>query len=135
MSSFTTPARVELLDNFKFRLLEPFQFYAGNELNPDFVITVPAGFETDLTSSPRWLWPFVPPHGKSAKAAILHDYLLTQCTAEETGEGLSRYGADRIFLAGLIVLGYSELHALTLYRGVRLHSIKVNALKKCGLTK
>lgn len=123
MSSFTTPARVELLEEYKFRLLEPFEFYIGPVDNPDDIIRVPAGFETDLTSSPRILWPIVPPHGRSAKAAILHDFLLSKCTFESTGKGLSRKQADNIFLIALLVLGYSHSHALALFQGVRLWSI------------
>lgn len=130
MSSFTTPARVELLDGCKFRLLEPFEFYIGQESQPEYVISVPAGFETDLTSSPRLLWPLVPPHGKSAKAAILHDYLLSKCTYENTGNGLSRSRADQIFLVGLQVLGYPDKHAKALYKAVRLYSTWVNIKRK-----
>lgn len=130
MSSFTTPARVELLDGCKFRLLEPFEFYIGPAHQPEYVISVPAGFETDLTSSPRLLWPILPPHGKSAKAAILHDYLLSKSTYEITGKGLSRQQADRIFLIALLVLGYSDDYAMALYRAVRLYSVWVNIKRK-----
>lgn len=38
-------------------------------------ITVPADFETDLSSSPRFLWGSHPPFGAFVKAAIVHDYI------------------------------------------------------------
>lgn len=39
------------------------------------IITVPAGFVTDLTSVPRVFWSFVPPDGPWVKAAVIHDFL------------------------------------------------------------
>ena len=39
------------------------------------VITVPAGFVTDLASIPRLVWSFYPPDGPWVKAAIIHDFL------------------------------------------------------------
>lgn len=39
------------------------------------VITIPAGFETDLSSVPKILWSAFPPFGKWLLAYIIHDYL------------------------------------------------------------
>lgn len=39
------------------------------------VITVPAGFVTDLASIPRLVWSFYPPDGPWVKGAIVHDFL------------------------------------------------------------
>lgn len=39
------------------------------------VITVPAGFITDLASIPQFLWNILPPIGKYDRAAVLHDFL------------------------------------------------------------
>ncbi|MGT3245452.1 DUF1353 domain-containing protein, partial [Yersinia enterocolitica] len=73
MSEFTTPAVLEMLDDYRWRLVEPFEFWLTN--NPDDVIKVPTGYVTDLASVPRVFWALFPPHGRYAKAAIIHDYL------------------------------------------------------------
>ena len=39
------------------------------------VITVAAGFETDLATIPRLFWGFFPPGGTYLEAAVVHDYL------------------------------------------------------------
>lgn len=40
------------------------------------IITVPAGFQTDLATTPRILWSWIPPDWKYSKAAVIHDYLI-----------------------------------------------------------
>lgn len=42
----------------------------------EFSIIVTKGSINDLTSSPRWLWWLIPPHGCSKKASIVHDFLI-----------------------------------------------------------
>jgi hypothetical protein len=50
------------------------------------VITVPAGFVTDLASIPRPIWSFFPPDGPWVKGAIIHDFLYyTQGTGDWHG--------------------------------------------------
>lgn len=49
---------------------EPFTFSFGGEL-----ITIPAGYTSDFASVPRLLWWLIPPHGMSAEASIIHDFL------------------------------------------------------------
>ena len=70
MSSFTTPAILEMLEHYKWREHEPFVFWLTSE--PDDVIEVPAGFVTDLTTIPCIFWVLLSPDGKCAKAAIIH---------------------------------------------------------------
>lgn len=56
--------------------------------------TAPLGFTTDFASIPRPLWPLLPPYGRYAAAAIVHD--------RDYHLGLiSRAEADRRFLAGM----------------------------------
>lgn len=43
--------------------------------------TVPIGFETDLATSPRFMHWLVLPYGPYTRAAVLHDYLLTELAA------------------------------------------------------
>lgn len=45
------------------------------ELSNGEIITIPAGFKTDLASVPKWLWGFFPPFGEALMAYIIHDYL------------------------------------------------------------
>lgn len=41
------------------------------------VIRIPSDFPTDLASVPRILWALVPPHGVWERAAVLHDWAVT----------------------------------------------------------
>lgn len=50
MSRFTTPAILEMLGHFNWRVYEPFAFYLSGD-NSD-VIEVPAGFVTDYATVP-----------------------------------------------------------------------------------
>ncbi|MGT3199083.1 DUF1353 domain-containing protein, partial [Yersinia enterocolitica] len=76
--------------------VEPFEFWLTN--NPDDVIKVPTGYVTDLASVPRVFWALFPPHGRYAKAAIIHDYLYDNALR-------TKKEADKIFLDGMQVLG------------------------------
>ncbi len=62
------------------------------------VITVPAGTITDLASVPRILWSVFPPHGRWAKAAIVHDYLYDNAIG-------TKAWADAVFNEAMGVLG------------------------------
>jgi len=75
-------------------------------------ITVPAGFQTDLASVPRFLWAIFPPFGKYTEAAIVHDYLYTwqPCT---------RAQADDVLMEGMQTLGVSCISRQLIYGSVR----------------
>lgn len=119
MSSFTSPAILEILDDLRFRVVQPFSFYVGeSEATATARYSVPIGFVTDLTSVPRVLWALLPPHGRYAKAAILHDYLLTKVRAGE----LSRPTADAIFYQAMKVLAVPTWQAWLMYRAVSLYT-------------
>lgn len=60
--------------------------------DPTEIITVPAGFVTDLTSVPRLVWSFYPPDGPWVKAAVIHDFLYY---TKGTGEWHGRVGISR----------------------------------------
>ena len=74
---------------------------------------MPAGFITDLASVPRALWSVFPPHGKYAKAAILHDYMYANGYKDKKT-------ADRIFLEAMEVLGVPKWRRKTMYWAVRM---------------
>ena len=111
MSSFTTPADMRFIGGYKFMLLAPFEYHIGQYPSED-VVCVPAGFVTNLASIPRALWSILPPHGKWAKAAIVHDYLYT--TADRP-----RSDCDRIFKEGMGVLGVPSTTQNLIYWAVR----------------
>ncbi|EAN7516516.1 DUF1353 domain-containing protein [Salmonella enterica] len=111
MSKFTTPAILEMLGHYEWRVHEPFTFYLSND-NSD-VIEVPAGFVTDLATIPRIFWSLMPPDGKYAKAAIIHDYLYDNALR-------TKKEADLIFLDGMTVLGVARWKRTIMYYAVRL---------------
>lgn len=111
MSQFTTPAILEMLDHYLWRVHEPFEFYLSDD-NSD-VISVPAGFVTDLATVPRIFWTLLPPDGKYAKAAIIHDYLYDNALR-------TKKEADLIFLDGMTVLGVPKWKRTIMYWAVRL---------------
>jgi len=64
--------------------------------------TVPKGFTTDFASTPRFLWWLLPPYGRYAAAAIVHDWLYHECHTFCKGD---RWKADRVFLEAMGSLG------------------------------
>ncbi len=73
---------------------------------------IPAGFETDLASVPRFLWAVFPPYGDHLKAAVVHDYLYGFNT-------ISRVQADAIFLAAMKAYGVKAWRRWVMYLAVR----------------
>lgn len=112
MSSFTRPADLRMLDNYRWQLLATFEYHVGDYPSTD-VIRVPAGTVTDLASVPRLLWALFPPHGRWAKAAIIHDYLYANAIG-------SKAYADRTFLEAMEVLGVSWMVRRLMYWAVRI---------------
>jgi hypothetical protein len=111
MSKFTTPLKVEVIDNFKFRIIERFEYYVDS---PDGeVIKVQKGFTTDFASIPRFLWSILPPHGKYAKAAVIHDWMYNN--AYKTKEF-----ADKTFYDAMLVLGVRKYIARSMYIFVKM---------------
>ncbi|SDO94242.1 Protein of unknown function [Ralstonia sp. 25mfcol4.1] len=111
MSSFTRPADLRMLDNYRWQLLAAFEYHVGDYPSAD-VICVPAGTITDLASVPRLLWALFPPHGRWAKAAIIHDYLYANAIG-------SKAYADRTFREAMEVLGVSRPVRWLMYWAVR----------------
>jgi len=111
MSCFTTPLIVELLSNRRFKIMKEFFFYVGHKAN-DEIITVPVGFITDLASIPRIFWTILPPNGKYAKAAVIHDYLYANKIK-------TKEYADNIFLEAMEVLGVEETKRYIIYYAVK----------------
>lgn len=109
---FTTPLRVEVLDKYRFKLIEPFTYHVGS-VDSEETITVPATFTTDFASVPRPLWAILPPHGKYAKAAVLHDWMYNNAYK-------TKAYADKVFLEAMLVLGVPRRTAKAMYWFVRI---------------
>ena len=110
MSRFPEPLHVELqTDRETWRLLAPFSYLAPAH----GLITVPAGFETDFASVPRWPLTFALLGSYGHAAAVIHDWLYT------TGE-LSRPDADRVFQEALRSSGIARWRAWLMWAGVRI---------------
>lgn len=109
MSCFTTPAILEMPGHYLWRVHEPFEFYLSDD-NSD-VISVPAGFVTDLATVPRIFWSVMPPDGKYAKAAIIHDYLYDNALR-------TKKEANLIFLDGMTVPGAPKWKRIEMYLAV-----------------
>jgi Protein of unknown function (DUF1353) len=77
-------------------------------------ITVPAGFETDLASSPWQMWSQFPKFGPWTGAAIVHDYLY-----RTKSDGVTRSDADRVFRELLFEDGVPHGQARRMYTAVR----------------
>lgn len=112
MSSFTTPATLIMLDNYRWQLAEPFDYYT-DVLPVRTLIRVPVGTITDLATVPRVLWAVFPPHGRYAKAAIVHDYLYDQAL-------YSKAVADAVFNEAMGVLGVPKWRRWLVYQAVRI---------------
>lgn len=112
MSRFTTPLVGSWDDDMTtFTLRESFVYYVG-ELNSDEKIEVPAGFETDFASVPRYFQWLLPSVGRYGKAAVLHDYLYY------TGIG-TKAKADYIFYEAMGVLKVPKYIRNIMYYAVR----------------
>ncbi|EBH8951739.1 DUF1353 domain-containing protein [Salmonella enterica] len=109
-SRFITPAILEMLGHYNWRVYEPFAFYLSNDERD--VTEVPAGFITDLATVPRIFWTVLPPDGKYVKAAIIHDYLYDNALR-------TKFEADRIFLDGMTVPGVPKWKRTVMYLTVR----------------
>ena len=80
-------------------------------------LTVPAGFESDGASVPRFFWRIVFPPGEqgAVRADFLHDFIY-----RTHPEGWTREQADELFRELLIDDGVSRFSAALAYYGVRL---------------
>ncbi|ECC9619356.1 DUF1353 domain-containing protein [Salmonella enterica subsp. diarizonae] len=67
---------------------------------------------TDLASVPRIFWTLLPPDGKYAKTAIIHDYLYDNALR-------TKKEADLIFLGGMTVPGVPKWKRIVMYLAVR----------------
>ena len=73
---------------------------------------VPAGYESDGASVPRWLWPWCSPlDGRYVEIFVLHDWLYDN--------GIDREIADTVMANLLVLAGMRWLQAYLIYCAVR----------------
>lgn len=112
MVTFPLPLNVEVSKNGRtMHLLDPV-YYVEEEDGTYLVIKVPAGFETDFNSVPRFFWRFLGPW-EFPQAAVVHDYLYR----EKIG---CRSEADEIHYKALVSLGCPQWKALGAWVALRL---------------
>lgn len=92
---------IELAKSFRYRCWTQ---------NFRIIVIVPRGFQCDLASIPRLLWPLLPP-GEYDEAAVLHDYLYTV--------GVPRWLSDSVFRHVLQGTGIRLWKRCALFWGVR----------------
>ena len=108
--------------NDLFEVCEPCQV---SVIGPDLTLVIPSGYVTDFASVPQWLWWLVPPHGRLANAAVVHDYMYDQRMYErELGVELARLLADGLFLRLMLLDGVPAYKARAYYCGVRILGLK-----------
>jgi hypothetical protein len=112
MSKFTTPLKVEVIDNYKFRVIEAFEYYVDERTSGE-KIKVQKGFTTDFASVPRAFWSIFPPHGKYAKAAVIHDWMYKNAYK-------NKEFADKTFYEAMLVLGVNKKTAWIMYNFVKI---------------
>jgi len=113
MSSFTErPLLTPLPCGKKWVVRKEFYYDVGYKGSDDR-ITIPAGFITDLATSPRILWSIIPPFGRYLSPSILHDYLYFS-------KEVSRKKSDEIFYEAMLISGVKKWKAKIMYLTVRL---------------
>ncbi|MCP4647510.1 MAG: DUF1353 domain-containing protein [bacterium] len=97
-----------LKDGRKRKLLKPLV-----AILPRITVVAKKGFVTDFASVPRLFWRILPPFGKYAPAAVIHDYLYF------TGV-VPRKMADQAFLDGMKILKVPFWKRVIMHRAVRM---------------
>lgn len=107
---FHSKPTIEPFEKYKFLVAKAFDV----SINEDR-FTIPKGFETDLASVPRMLWPILAPDNSGVFApSILHDYLYT-CHNE-----LPRKIIDQVFYFALLENDVNERLAFGMYIAIRM---------------
>lgn len=96
-------------DGRNFELLTPFTFTTAAGV----VHEVPAGSTSDGASTPRELWPTLPPFGSYWLAAFLHDWAYRF-------SDLGKDECDALLLEAMHCQGVSAFIAAEIYQGVHL---------------
>jgi hypothetical protein len=117
---FDSDLSIQAASPTTWRVIAPL-IWTGRE---DDTFTVPVGFLTDFATVPRFLHWLVLPYGAYTRAAVLHDWLLTELDARDgsgtwdTAPANSR-DTDGIFRAAMRDLGVGWAKRWTMWAAVR----------------
>ncbi len=106
-----------------YEVAEPFSYAVGDLDDPDWTITIPAGFQFDGASIPIFARIFLPRvHPQYVQAAAVHDWLYRNALLRNLPRPLSydRKEADAIFLEAMEVLGTPAFWRRLMWLAVRL---------------
>lgn len=95
--------------------------YACRAARQLVAVVVPRGFVTDFASIPRWLTALLPPDGRYAEAAVVHDWLYAIGTP---GDQAGRRRADILFAVAMRESGVGWFVRALLFLGVRLGGMR-----------
>lgn len=117
MSGFTGPLDIRFPDfsqvgTFSAELLTDLDYVYDRD-GIEVTITMKAGSKTNLATTPRFLWPLIPPFGPYGRAAAIHDelYFTTVYSREES---------DLIFRKAMRDCNVSRFWRYLLWLGVRI---------------
>ncbi len=109
-TAFLSPVCIKPYKNYRYHTCDDIRFVVDQE-----IYIIPKGFETDLASLPRMVWPLMAPaHSALIPPAIVHDWFYRK-TCDYT-----RKQTDLIFYHMLKNDGISTLKASIMYYSVRL---------------
>lgn len=80
-----------------------------------YTIIIPQGFQTDLSSIPKWFRWAISPSGKTKSASVVHDYLIRRNRYKEKF-------TDQIFRYLLLESGCKPIQAGIMYYSLRVAS-------------
>lgn len=86
------------------------------ELSPYGRILISAGYTTDFASVPQAFWGLVPPHGKTANACVVHDYLYEKKPVKASRKQVDLFWRKLLYESGVkpwqVWLMYGYVRAL-----------------------
>jgi hypothetical protein len=108
--TFQLPLIVEYVDGDTWVVKAPFSY-----VSPRITIHVPAGFQTDFASVPRFFWRILPRTDKRiGKPSIIHDYIYKEPSIKFT-----RKQADEEFREAMACVGANAFDRNIAYAAVR----------------
>lgn len=96
------------------RLVEDYELKTSKS-----IIFIRSGFEFDLATIPRFVWPIIAPFELSIVAPLIHDFLYV-CKGKVGNSIFTREQADRIFLTLMKMEGVSWWRRSIAFRAVRI---------------
>lgn len=106
-----------------YEVTESFKYYIDDAAT--MWVYVPAGFLTDGASVPRPFWWLIPPLGRYAQAAVVHDILCERGVAYKDGVAyhVDRKEANDIFYHAMKVLGVPKIQRKLMYWAVAAYNL------------